>query len=53
MRESPKENSNYLKSYHLKQTPIPDGLVVIVDTREQESPLLKNHQKVWLLSAIH
>ena len=45
MKESPRENSNYLKPYQLKPTPIPDGLVVIVDTREQESPLLKKPPK--------
>ena len=45
MKESPRENSNYLKPYTLKPTPIPDGLVVIVDTREQESPLLKKPPK--------
>jgi len=35
MKESPRENSNYLKPYSLKPTPIPDGFVLVQDTREQ------------------
>ena len=35
MKESPRENSNYLKPYSLKPTLIPDGFVLVQDTREQ------------------
>jgi ERCC4-type nuclease len=35
VKESPRENSNYLKPYSLKPTPIPDGFVLVQDTREQ------------------
>ena len=37
MKESPRENSNYLKPYTLKPTPIPDGFILKIDTREQHS----------------
>lgn len=37
MKESPRENSNYLKPYTLKPTPIPDGFVLVIDTRENRN----------------
>jgi ERCC4-type nuclease len=38
-------NSKHLKPYILKPTPIPEHMVVIVDTREQKSPLLERPPK--------
>ncbi len=33
-------NPNYTKPFTLKQLPIPDGLTIVIDSREQASPLL-------------
>ena len=37
MKERPYSNPNYLKHYTLKPTPIPEGFVLIQDTREQRA----------------